>query len=151
MKRIESYLISFLLVVTSTCSFPYRASAFEPDVALPGFEILVPGTSRTINIVQNDNYPQEMSQFLVMLIGYGIASITVRKTDMEGDLLVLSGFGISSEGFFPFYKFGKTSVTLTESVEIGSERSPCGLLWIGSWVESQANEFPYSYSLILAF
>jgi hypothetical protein len=36
-------------------------------------------------------------------------------------------------------------------VEIGNERSPYGLLWILSWVDSPVHNPPYHYTLVLSF
>jgi len=83
-------------------------------------------------------------------VGYGPLWITLRG-DSEGDLLILTGVGISSAGIVPVFKSGITMVSLTESVEIGDERSPYGLLWILIWINSTANDPPYSCTLSLSF
>jgi len=44
-----------------------------------------------------------------------------------------------------------TEVTLREAVEIGNERSPYGLLWILSWVDSPVHNPPYHYTLVRSF
>ena len=81
----------------------------------------------------------------------GGVSITVSKGDPVGDLLVLTGIGISSAGIIPFLKFGRTSVSLSEAIEIGDERATYGLLWFSSWLDSSIDDPPYSYSLSLSF
>ena len=95
---------------------------------------------------------QNVQAFILILVaGYGGVSITLRKIDTEGDLLVLTGTGVSSRGIAPVFKFGITEVTLTEAVEIGDEHSPYGLLWILSWVDSHTHNPPYNYTLVLSF
>lgn len=151
MKKVLSYLINgwvilSIIVFSSSLSF-----AFETEALIPSIEIFTPGMTRTMEITQNYKFPQDSSQFLILAIGYGGLSITLRKVDTVGDLLVLTGLGISSAGIVPIFRFGITEVTLTEAVEIGSEGSPFGLLWITSWVDSPTNDPPYNYTLILSF
>jgi hypothetical protein len=86
-----------------------------------------------------------------VVLGYGGLSITLRKVDTEGDLLIMAGVGISPAGIGPVFKFGTTQVTLSEAIEIGSEYSTYGIAWIVSWVESPHHTPPYHYTLILSF
>ena len=118
---------------------------------MPRVEIITPGMTRTIEISQNYSSPQDFGHFLILVLGYGGLSITLRKIDTEGDLLFLTGAGISTAGIVPIFKFGITEVTLREAVEIGNERSPYGLLWILSWVDSPVHNPPYHYTLVLSF
>ena len=125
--------------------------ALETEELIPRIEILTPGMTRTVEITQNYDFPQDFANFLILVVGYGGVSITLRKVDTEGDLLVLAGLGISSVGIVPVFKFGITEVILTEAVEIGDQRSPYGLLWVVSWVDSQMNNTPSHYTLVLSF
>ena len=139
-------MILSILFFSTNSSF-----AFKTESLIPRLEIITPGMTRTIEITQNYNFPQDFSQFLILVVGYGGLSITLRKVDTEGDLLILTGVGVSTAGVIPVFKFGVTEVTLTESVEIGNERSPYGLLWISSWVNSPTNDPPYNYTMTLSF
>ena len=118
---------------------------------MPRMEILIPGMNRTLEITQNYHFPQDLSNLLIVVVGYGGISINVRKIDTEGDLLMLMGIGISPGGIVPVFKFGITEVTLTEAVEIGDKSSPYGILWIASWVDSSIHNPPYHYTLSLSF
>jgi len=151
MKKVLSYLIPSWVILSVLVFNCCPTFALETEALLPRIEILIPGMSRTIDITQTYAFPQDFSQFLIVVVGYGGVSISLSKRDTEGDLLILTGVGISSAGIVPVIKFGRSKVTLTESVEIGNERSPCGLLWLLSWVDSPENEPPYSYTLSLGF
>ena len=152
MKKVMShYLINGWIILSLFVFSSCPTFAFETEALIPSIEIFTPGMTRTMEITQNYKFPQDSSQFLILAIGYGGLSITLRKVDTVGDLLVLTGLGISSAGIVPIFRFGITGVTLTEAVEIGSESSPFGLLWITSWVDSPAADPPYSYTLTLSF
>lgn len=140
------WVILSILVFSNSTTF-----ALETEELIPRIEILTPGMTRTVEITQNYDFPQDFANFLILVVGYGGVSITLRKVDTEGDLLVLAGLGISSVGIVPVFKFGITEVILTEAVEIGDQRSPYGLLWVVSWVDSQMNNTPSHYTLVLSF
>jgi len=150
MKKVARHLkysgiILGILVLISCPTF-----AFETNGLLPGIEILVNGMTRNMMITQNYRFPVEYNHVVVLLIGYGGASITLSKMDTEGDFLVMTGMGISSTGIAPFLKFGKTGASMSEVIEIGDKRSPFGVLWLLSWVDSE-NDPPYNYTLQISF
>ena len=127
------------------------ASAFEPSALTPHFELLTPGVTRHFTITQYNNFPQDFSFFLVVLIGYGPFSINLSSPEegAEGNLFVISGLGISAAGIRPFLKFGRADVDLAVGIEIGTERNPFGLLWFSSWIASPIEEeIQYELSII---
>ncbi len=127
--------------------------AFQPTAIAPHIEVLTPGVIREITITQYNNYPQDFSFFLVFLIGYGPAQIsmsTLAYEETEGHLQVLNGWALSSAGAVPFVKFGRSRVDLAVGVEIGSERYPTGIMWFSSWIAGPIEE-ELKYDLSIAF
>lgn len=151
MKRILGHLIPNWIIVYSMVFIGTPAFAFKPEAVMPRVEILTPGMTRTVEITQNYKFPRDYDNLLILVLGYGGVSITLRKIDTEGDTLILTGLGISSAGIAPFFKFGITEITLTKAVEIGDQHIPYGWLWIASWVDTPATEPPYYYTLVLSF
>ena len=130
----------------------YPAFAFEPHaLVLPRVEVIIPGVTRTITVTQDDEYPQGIDQMVIVAIGYGGITIdmTPSETLQEGNLLMLTGVGISSAGIVPVLKFVKTDGTLTASILTGDERLPFGLVWLSSWVNASAYDPPYEYELAI--
>lgn len=152
MKKALNHLIAGWVILSVLIFSNCTALAFETQALIPQIKILIRGTTTVIDVIQNDKFPQDFSEFLIVAIGYGVLNITLRNIDTEEEfLLILTGVGISSAGIAPIFRFGRgKNVTLKEGVEIGSERSPCGLLWISSWVDSE-NDPPYDYTLTLSF
>jgi len=152
MKKVLSHLTHSWVIVVILFFSICPAFALETNALIPTIEILTPGMGRTITITQDYNFPQGSSQFLVFLIGYGVLNIYwSSEYDTEGDILILTGAGISTAGIVPFFKRGKAGGYLEVGIEIGSERSPCGLVWFSSWIHSSVNDPPYSYSLQLSY
>ena len=126
--------------------------AGETKSLIPHIEIFTKGMTRPdMEITQNYDFPLDFNQFLLLAIGYGPLSITLTKTDTEGDFLVLTGLAISSEGIVPFLKLGITGAILREGIEIGNEHSPLGLVWFTSWVDSPVNDPSHNYNYTLSF
>ena len=148
-----SLMVSSILVFSSCPTFAFETEA----LVLPRVEILIPGVSRTIEISQDYKFPQGFNQLLILAIGYGPLPISMTQTATEegnlpeGNILMLTGMGVSAAGVIPVFKFGVTQATLKATVEIGNENSPYGLLWISSWVNSSVNDPPYNYTLTFSF
>jgi hypothetical protein len=151
MKKALSHFAPVWLVLSIQLFSCYPTYAFETEAFIPQIEILTPGMTRKVEITQNYSFPLDFGHFLILVVGYGGVSMTLSKTDTEGDFIVFTGAGISSAGIAPFLKFGTTSVTLREAVEIGDQWLPYGLLWIVSWVDSPAQDLPAHYTLEFSF
>ena len=138
MKKI--YIIGAFLVMISIDSPVY---AFQPTAITPRVEFLTPGVIRSITITQYNSFPQDFSFFLVFLIGYGPAKITMSTLlyeETEGHLLVLNGWALSSAGAVPIFKTGRSIADLIVGVEIGDERYPTGIIWFSSWLAGPIEE-----------
>ena len=154
MKKVILTITLCIIIFTAS---PLGAIELEP-LALPRFEILIPGKTRIIQVEQQLDYPQDFSQILIMAIGYGGVSISVAKEegDTVDNMLVLTGIGISGAGIIPFYKFGRTGVILNASIEIGNEGFPFGIIWVSSWInpplpEPPDNQYTLTLSSFLTF
>ncbi len=151
MKKLLNHLKQSWLIVAVLFFASCPAFALENNALISNIEILTPGMTRNMTITQDYRYPRDYNHALLLLVGYGWVSINVSKGEPVGDLLVLTGIGISSAGIIPFLKFGRTSVSLSEAIEIGDARAPYGLLWFSSWLDSPIDDPPYSYSLSFSF
>ena len=136
MKKSCCYFIRLGVIVALVVLSGYQASAFETQaLVLPRVELITPGMSRTIHITQDYRFPQGMNQLVIIALGYGGITITMQQdpeTAHEGDLLMMTGMGISSAGIVPILKSGVVNVTLTAGIEIGNAQSPFGIIWLSS-------------------
>jgi len=151
MSKILSHFAPVWTVLCIQLFSCYPTYAFETETLIPQIEILTPGMTRKVEITQNYSFPLDFGHFLIVVMGYGGVSMTLRKTDTTGDFIIFTGAGISSVGIAPFLKFGTTDVTLREAVEIGDQWFPYGLLWIVSWVDPPAQDLPSQYTLEFSF
>ena len=145
-KVLFTAILGFIITPASA------ASAFQPNAVIPHFELLTPGVTRSFNITHFNNFPQDFSFFLVVVIGYGPFTIelTTPADGSEGDLFVISGVANSPAGTKPFLRFGRSIVNLSVGIEIGNERNPHGIVWFSSWIASPL-EAETTYSLDIAF
>ena len=138
MKKVLIVTVLSMLIFTLSPAY-----AFQPMAISPHVEVLTPGVTRNFTITQYNNFPQDFSFFLVFLIGYGPVQISMSSSEdetSEGDLLVISGWALSSAGIAPIIKFGRSRVSLVAGAEIGSERYPTGIMWFSSWIASPIEE-----------
>ena len=139
-------MITFVVFFSWCSTYAYEINAVTPRSA-----VLIPGVTQAIEITQHNDFPQDFSMFTVVLIGYGPVRIILSKEETAGDLLVITGVGISSAGIRPFVKFGRINVNLEVTVEIGSERSPFGVLLFSSWMTQPTDEPDNTYTITLSF
>jgi len=156
MKKVLRYITVCWMMVSILVFSVSPAEALATNIDLiPRIEVLTPGVYRTFDIALRPDSPFEFNQFLILTLGYGTLSITLTKTDTVGDFIMLTGLGISSAGILPVFKFGITKVQLQESIDLGTEAFPYGVLWMAIWVNSTETEEvpPYllDYKLTLDF
>jgi hypothetical protein len=151
MKKVWSLLKQSLMILAFLVVSSYPASAVETKGLIPQIEILTTGMRRTVQFSQEQRFPQDFGHFLILLVGYGGLSISMSKATPEGDFIIMSGLGISPAGITPILKFGRTGLMLSENIEIGTEHSPYGLLWLMCWADSSTLDPPYGYTLALGF
>jgi hypothetical protein len=134
--------VLFAAILVTIISAPVPTYAFQPTAIDPHAEVLTPGVTRYFTITQYNSYPQDFAFFLVLLIGYGPAQISLSsfEDETEGNILGINGWAISSAGVVPIIKFGRPTVDLDVGVEIGSERNPIGIMWFSTWIAGPLEE-----------
>ena len=148
MKKVLILTVLCLTIFTLSPTYGFQPTAIDPKV-----EVLTPGVRRDFTITQYNNFPQDFTFFLVVLIGYGPVQITMSSSEeetTEGALLVINGWAVSSAGTIPIIKFGRSRVSLVVGVEIGSERYPIGIMWFSSRIASPVKE-EITYDLSISF
>jgi len=158
MQKPLRYVTACWVIVSVLVFCGYPVFALETEGWIPQIEILTPGMRRTFDITQEQNFPFEFSQFLVLALGHGTLAISLTNTDnKDGYFLILAGVGISAAGIIPVFKWGITKVQFNPKVTIGNELSPYGALWISFWgyslgddPESEEDNPPYNYQLQLS-
>jgi hypothetical protein len=151
MNRKRSFIKYAWMLLSVMVMIGGQAFGQEPTALMLRMETLTPGMTRDIEITQEAPFPQGVSQFVVLLIGSGPASITLSSAEGSvGDLMVLSGIGISRAGLIPFLKWGYTAVTFEVGIQIGNDRFPYGMLLFSCWLAEP--EAPYNtYYLTIEF
>ena len=95
MKKALCYLTHSLIILAVQVLSSYTILAFETKAQglIPRIEILMSGMTKTIEINQNEKFPQDFGHFIILAIGYGPLSITLINTETEEGSLVLTGTG----------------------------------------------------------
>jgi len=132
MKTLES-AIKLILCGCMVCAFfmysPAAAQAQTTD-SLFNVSVILPGMTQSVDIRQAAPFPLGCPQFFVVVMGKGTLGISLRKNDVAGDVIFMTGVASSSAGTFPIYRLGVSKGMVDQIVEIGDDDAPYGFVWI---------------------
>ena len=93
---------------------PLAAHAQTTD-RLFNVSVILPGMTQSIDISQASVFPLGCPQFFIAVLGKGTLGISLRKDDVAGDLIFMTGVASSSAGTVPTCGTKMTSSTSTTS------------------------------------
>ena len=132
MKALESS-IKLILCGCIACALyltsPPAAYAQTTD-SLFNVSVILPGMTQSIDIRQAAPFPLGCPQFFVAVMGKGTLGISLRKNDLAGDVIFMTGVASSSAGTFPIYRLGVSKGMVDQIVEIGDDDAPYGFVWL---------------------
>lgn len=132
MKNLES-IIKQVICGCMVCAFflcaPPAAHAQTTD-SLFNVSVILPGMTQSIDIRQAAPFPLGCPQFFIAVLGKGTLGISLRKNDVAGDVIFMTGVASSSAGTFPIYRLGVSKGMVDQIVEIGDDDAPYGFVWI---------------------
>jgi hypothetical protein len=92
--------------------------------------VILPGMTQSIDIRQAALFPFGCPQFFVAVMGKGTLGISLKKDDVAGDLIFMTGLASSSAGTIPIYRLGVSKGMIDQILEIGDSNQPYGFVWI---------------------
>ena len=120
-------VVFFVLVCNTTGTVPVCA---DVNPGIINILTILPGMTREIEIRQQGLFPWGCPQFFVLILGTGTLGISVKKDDVAGDTIFMTGAAISSAGITPIYRAGMSKGMIDQIVEIGSAAQPFGVVWL---------------------
>ena len=132
MKALES-TIKLIICGCIVCAFflysPPAAHAQTTD-SLFNVSVILPGMTQSIDISQAAVFPLGCPQFFIAVLGKGTLGISLRKDDVAGDLIFMTGVASSIAGTVPIYRLGVSKGMIDQIIEIGDSDQPYGFVWI---------------------
>ncbi len=92
--------------------------------------VLLPGMTQVIDIRQAQTFPLGCPHFFIAVVGSGTLGVSVKKEDVAGDLIFMTGLAASDAGTFPIFRIGMSKGMIDQIVEIGSPDKPYGFVWV---------------------
>jgi len=115
----------YLLILT-----PSIAHAETTD-SLFNIQVVLPGMTETIDVVQNGFFPLGCQHFLVLVLGKGSLGISLKNDNSSSkETIFMLGTALSSAGVFPIYRLGESKGMIDQIVEIGDSNLPFGFVWL---------------------
>ena len=137
------------LVCSATGVAPASA---QVDLGITNVVTILPGATRVIEIKQATLFPLGCPNYLVLVLGQGTLGLSVKKDDLSGDIIFMTGAAVSNGATVPFFRIGRSMGMVDQILEIGSDDEPYGLVWVycGVAVSTSTPAFVSEFRVSLA-
>jgi hypothetical protein len=139
--------IIFFLAVSLLCTAHISSAA---DAGAFNLQVLLPGMTKTIEMEQQQTLPLGCPQFFVLTVGSGILGISVKKDDVAGDTIFMTGFVSTGGKIIPIRRIGSSKGMIDQIVELEGSATALGFAWIWCGVAASQNVPLYSSQLRLS-
>jgi|GEM_PF-818107 len=129
LERTIKLVLYGCIVCALFLSSPLAAHAQTTD-SLFNVSVILPGMTQSIDIRQAALFPLGCPQFFIAVLGKGTLGISLKKDDVAGDLIFMTGVATSSAGTVPIYRLGVSKGMIDQIIEIGDSDQPYGFVWI---------------------
>jgi hypothetical protein len=133
-------VIAYTLLGTASMTF---AATAQPVTV----KVILPGATETVDISQTTAFPLGCPNFFIGVLGKGTLGISLLKSDRAGDTIFINGLSQSSQGTMPLFRLGVSIGMVGQTLEIGDDDEPYGLVWVYGGVAFSAAVPPYNYQL----
>lgn len=113
-------------------------------------QVLLPGMTKTIKLSQQQTLPLGCPQFFILTIGNGFLGISVKKDDVVGDAIFMTGFVSAGGKVTPVQRVGISTGMIDQIVEIDGDASTLGFVWLWCGVAYSQNVPMYASQLRLS-
>ena len=143
----------FVVGLIVWCLLVFSQQEVHPETVdeLINVRAMLPGATEVIDVVQTGHFPL-CPQFLIFLGGKGSLGISLKNdASASKEIIFMLGMALSDAGNSPICRLGTSEGMISQIVEVGSNASPYGFVWLYCGV-AQADKDPvYFYELRLSF
>jgi len=136
-------LLAAITLSTATPSSAAEAGAFN-------VQVLLPGMTKTIELEQQQTLPLGCPQFFVFTVGGGMLGMSVKKDDVAGDTVFMTGFVSTGGKIIPIRRIGMSNGMIDQIVELEGDSGTIGFAWIWCGVAASQNVPLYHSQLRLS-
>lgn len=137
------FFLAVIVLSTANISHAEPASAFN-------VQVLLPGMTKIIELEQQQTLPLGCPQFFIFTVGSGILGISVKKDDVAGDTIFMTGYVSTGGRLIPLRRIGSSTGMIDQIVELEGSSTALGFAWIWCGVAASQNIPLYSSQLRLS-
>ncbi len=142
-----SFIAGILLILLEAVPNPAAATTTE----LFNFATIVPGMTKTIEVIQTNVFPVGCQHFFIAVAGKGTLAVSIKNDSTAHETMFMTGMAQSSYGSVPIARVGTSQGMISQIVEVGTGDAPYGLVWIycGIMIADKDPAFFYDVRLSL--
>ncbi|MBN2108932.1 MAG: hypothetical protein JW832_16015 [Deltaproteobacteria bacterium] len=142
-RKCMIFFLAVIVLSTANISHAEPASAFN-------VQVLLPGMTKIIELEQQQTLPLGCPQFFIFTVGSGILGISVKKDDVAGDTIFMTGYVSTGGRLIPLRRIGSSTGMIDQIVELEGSSTALGFAWIWCGVAASQNIPLYSSQLRLS-
>jgi len=136
-------LLAAITLSTATPSSAAEAGAFN-------VQVLLPGMTKTIELEQQQTLPLGCPQFFIFTVGRGFLGVSLKKDDLSGDTLFMTGFVSAGGNISAIRRIGISKGMIDQVIEIGGDTNSIGFAWLWCGIAVSQNVPLYTSELRLS-
>jgi hypothetical protein len=121
-----------------------------PTSDLVNAAVVLPGTTRTIKVVQLGRFPFGCPQFFILVLGRGTLGISLRNDSSAAETFFMLGVARSGDSATPIARIGSSPGLAAQMIEIEDSPRPGALVWLACGVAFADKDPAYLYDLRLS-
>jgi hypothetical protein len=139
--------IFFFLTAISICT---ACRSYAAETKIFNVQVLLPGMTKTIELEQQQTLPLGCPHFFVFTIGGGMLGISLKKDDIAGDTIFMTGLVSTGGRLIPISRIGSSNGMIDQIVELQGNADTVGFAWIWCGVAVSQNIPNYNSQLRLS-
>lgn len=143
LRKIVTCLVASIMLCI--CSSAYGATTGTVNV-----QVLVPGMTKTIELSQQQTLPLGCPHFFVLTIGSGFLGMSVKKDDVAGDVIFMTGLVSAGGEVTPVHRVSVSTGMIDQIVEIDGDATTLGFIWLWCGVAYSQNTTLHTSQLRLS-
>jgi hypothetical protein len=137
------FFLAVIVLSTANISHAEPASSFN-------VQVLLPGMTKIIELEQQQTLPLGCPQFFIFTVGRGFLGLSLKKDDLSGDTLFMTGFVSAGGEIAAIRRIGISKGMIDQVIEIGGDTNSIGFAWLWCGIAVSQNVPLYTSELRLS-
>jgi hypothetical protein len=148
-KTVACCIVPAFFIIVCASFFPIRAGA-GTTTDLVNVAVVLPGTTRTIKVVQLGTFPFGCPHLYILVMGSGTLGISLRNDSAAAETIFMLGLARSGGTATPIARIGSSPGLISQMIDIDDAHTPGALVWLYCGVAYAGKDPTYLYDLRLS-